>query len=243
MIRRFFFGNDEGMNGEFFGNEYVVYLYSLAVVIARSVYIRNVESGRESSHFFLFAYCGGVMKKRKERRESFAERSLVEISHKDHRVLSLFYELCEDFHRFGSFGFCKTEVSYENFYILSLYIKHCAIYTACFVICRFGFVDRVGNDYDFVLFYRVFREKGVAVISKQFAPRKLCRFCKAAVMPRYLAYFRRRRLEKAAELLRSTRLKTGEIGMECGFADGSYFIKTFREIKHCTPKEYRAKFC
>ena len=32
-------------------------------------------------------------------------------------------------------------------------------------------------------------------------------------------------------------------GMECGFADGSYFIKTFREIKHCTPKEYRAKFC
>ena len=50
-------------------------------------------------------------------------------------------------------------------------------------------------------------------------------------------------LEKAAELLRSTRLKTGEIGMECGFADGSYFIKTFREIKHCTPKEYRAKFC
>ena len=54
---------------------------------------------------------------------------------------------------------------------------------------------------------------------------------------------RRFRVEKAAELLRSTRLKTGEIGMECGFADGSYFIKTFREIKHCTPKEYRAKFC
>ena len=26
-------------------------------------------------------------------------------------------------------------------------------------------------------------------------------------------------------------LKTGEIGMECGFADGSYFIKTFRENK------------
>ena len=37
--------------------------------------------------------------------------------------------------------------------------------------------------------------------------------------------------------------KTGEIGLECGFSDGSYFIKTFREIKHCTPKEYRAKFC
>ena len=38
-------------------------------------------------------------------------------------------------------------------------------------------------------------------------------------------------------------LKTGEIGLECGFSDGSYFIKTFREIKHCTPREYRTKFC
>ena len=50
-------------------------------------------------------------------------------------------------------------------------------------------------------------------------------------------------IAKAAELLRSTRLKTGEIGLECGFSDGSYFIKTFREIKHCTPREYRTKFC
>ena len=23
----------------------------------------------------------------------------------------------------------------------------------------------------------------------------------------------------------------------------SYFLKIFREIKHCTPKEYRMKFC
>lgn len=58
-----------------------------------------------------------------------------------------------------------------------------------------------------------------------------------------IQYVKQFRVEKAAELLRSTRLKTGEIGAECGFADGSYFIKTFREIKHCTPKEYREKFC
>ena len=51
------------------------------------------------------------------------------------------------------------------------------------------------------------------------------------------------RVERSSSAAFSTRLKTGEIGMECGFADGSYFIKTFREIKHCTPKEYRAKFC
>ena len=53
-----------------------------------------------------------------------------------------------------------------------------------------------------------------------------------------IQYVKQFRVEKAAELLRSTRLKTGEIGMECGFADGSYFIKTFREIKHCTPVSY-----
>ena len=58
-----------------------------------------------------------------------------------------------------------------------------------------------------------------------------------------IQYVKQFRVEKAAELLRSTRLKTGEIGLECGFSDGSYFIKTFREIKHCTPREYRTKFC
>ena len=58
-----------------------------------------------------------------------------------------------------------------------------------------------------------------------------------------IQYVKQFRVEKAAELLRSTRLKTGEIGAECGFTDGSYFIKIFREIKHCTPKEYRMKFC
>lgn len=58
-----------------------------------------------------------------------------------------------------------------------------------------------------------------------------------------IQYVKQYRVEKAAELLRSTRLRTGEIGAECGFADGSYFIKSFREIKHCTPREYRMKFC
>ena len=47
-----------------------------------------------------------------------------------------------------------------------------------------------------------------------------------------IQYVKQYRVEKAAELLRSTRLKTGEIGAECGFADGSYFIKTFRELTY-----------
>ena len=58
-----------------------------------------------------------------------------------------------------------------------------------------------------------------------------------------IQYVKQYRIEKAAELLLSTSMKIGEIGAECGFSDTSYFTKTFREIKHCTPKEYRAKFC
>ena len=57
-----------------------------------------------------------------------------------------------------------------------------------------------------------------------------------------IQYVKQYRIEKAAELLLSTSMKAGEIGAECGFADTSYFTKTFRELKHCTPKEYRQKF-
>ena len=57
-----------------------------------------------------------------------------------------------------------------------------------------------------------------------------------------IQFVKQYRIEKAAELLLTTRLKAGEIGAECGFADGSYFIRTFRELKHCTPKEYRQRF-
>ncbi len=57
-----------------------------------------------------------------------------------------------------------------------------------------------------------------------------------------IQYVKQYRIEKAAGLLLTTRLRTGEIGAECGFTDLSYFTKTFREIKHCTPKEYRQRF-
>lgn len=57
-----------------------------------------------------------------------------------------------------------------------------------------------------------------------------------------IQYVKQYRIEKAAELLLSTSMKAGEVGAECGFSDVSYFTKTFREIKHCTPKEYRQSF-
>ena len=57
-----------------------------------------------------------------------------------------------------------------------------------------------------------------------------------------IQFVKQYRIERAAQLLLTTHLKAGEIGAECGFADGSYFIRTFRELKHCTPKEYRQRF-
>lgn len=50
---------------------------------------------------------------------------------------------------------------------------------------------------------------------------------------------RLRSIQRAAELLRSTDWKISDIGTQCGFQEMSYFAKTFREMKGCTPKGYR----
>lgn len=52
-------------------------------------------------------------------------------------------------------------------------------------------------------------------------------------------YLKQFRVQRAAELLRSSREGVAEIGGLCGFQDASYFSKTFRELKGCTPTEYR----
>lgn len=54
-----------------------------------------------------------------------------------------------------------------------------------------------------------------------------------------IQYLKQFRIQKAAQLLLATRKKVGDIGAECGFQDTSYFTKTFRELKGCTPGEYR----
>lgn len=53
---------------------------------------------------------------------------------------------------------------------------------------------------------------------------------------RYLKQFR---VQKAADLLLSTREGVAEIGGQCGFQDASYFTKTFRQLTGRTPGEYR----
>lgn len=54
-----------------------------------------------------------------------------------------------------------------------------------------------------------------------------------------IQYVKQFRIQKAAELLTSTNQKIADIAAQCGFFDVSYFTKTFREQKGCTPGEYR----
>lgn len=54
-------------------------------------------------------------------------------------------------------------------------------------------------------------------------------------------YLKQFRIQQAAELLASTAWGAAEVGAQCGFQDASYFAKTFRQLKGCTPSEYRQK--
>lgn len=55
-----------------------------------------------------------------------------------------------------------------------------------------------------------------------------------------IQYVRQYRIQRAAELLTLTQERISDIASQCGFQDFSYFTKTFREMKGCTPSVYRA---
>lgn len=72
-------------------------------------------------------------------------------------------------------------------------------------------------------------------------PQYLCRFFKelAGVSP--IQYLIGYRIERACGLLANTSLPILQIAMDCGFDNVSYFIRKFKEIRGCTPKEFRDK--
>lgn len=55
----------------------------------------------------------------------------------------------------------------------------------------------------------------------------------------YLSYFRKKRMEKAAELLKTTNLKIIEISNAVGYENQGKFAKNFAEIYGVTPLEFR----
>lgn len=54
-----------------------------------------------------------------------------------------------------------------------------------------------------------------------------------------MQYVRQVRIQRAAELLRTTDRRISDIGAACGFQEMSYFARVFRMEKGCTPKAYR----
>lgn len=55
-----------------------------------------------------------------------------------------------------------------------------------------------------------------------------------------IRYVKQLRLQRAAELLKSTHKKIAEIAADCGFQEMSYFSRAFREQFGKTPSEYRS---
>lgn len=56
-----------------------------------------------------------------------------------------------------------------------------------------------------------------------------------------IRYVRQYRLRMSEQLLSATQMRIADISAGCGFPDVSYFTKTFRELKGCTPSEFRRR--
>lgn len=70
-------------------------------------------------------------------------------------------------------------------------------------------------------------------------PRYFCRFFRSITHQTPMEYVNMYRIEKAAQMLKSTRLPITDICMRCGFNDSSNFIKVFKKYKEMTPNQYR----
>ncbi len=67
----------------------------------------------------------------------------------------------------------------------------------------------------------------------------LCRFFREITGTSPIQFLISLRTEHACVLLKDTTKSILEISLECGFDNVSYFIRKFRELKGCTPREYR----
>lgn len=64
-------------------------------------------------------------------------------------------------------------------------------------------------------------------------------YCQNVLGEGYLAYFRRRRLERAAELLRTTSQRVQDIAAQVGYESQGRFAQAFYDQFRLTPLEYR----
>jgi AraC-like DNA-binding protein len=66
-----------------------------------------------------------------------------------------------------------------------------------------------------------------------------CAFFKQMTEKTPVEYLNMYRVERAARKLLGTDMSVTDIAFTSGFNDLSYFIRTFKEYKKCTPKAYR----
>ena len=71
--------------------------------------------------------------------------------------------------------------------------------------------------------------------------RYFCRLFRERTGTTAVTYINRLRTYNAGLLLRTTDAPVGEILERCGFSSREYFFRVFREMKGCTPLEYRGK--
>ncbi len=67
----------------------------------------------------------------------------------------------------------------------------------------------------------------------------LCRCFKKETGLSFTAYLKKRRLERACELLKRSDLTVAQIGEQLGFTDYCYFTKVFKKNMGCSPSAYR----
>ena len=70
-------------------------------------------------------------------------------------------------------------------------------------------------------------------------PRYFCRVFRELAQQTPLEYVIHYRIEQAAAMLTATDMPIMDIAMECGFNNYSYFIRTFKQLRGETPKQYR----
>ena len=71
------------------------------------------------------------------------------------------------------------------------------------------------------------------------SPQYFCAFFKSMTAKSPIDYVNSYRIERACRKLLNTDQSVTEIAYACGFNDLSYFIKTFKTEKGCTPRQFR----
>lgn len=68
-----------------------------------------------------------------------------------------------------------------------------------------------------------------------------CRFFQSLTRQTPISYVALYRIEQSANMLLATNVSVTEIAFRCGFNDVGYFIKCFKRVKGCTPKQFRLR--